>query len=917
MRIKSLTIQNTFLFGNNKQTINFENLSESDEATLNILIGKNGHGKSSIINCLKIGMYFDKVPIGVSEISNDINGNGYIKVELESFNSIWSIESNYTRTSIKSIIIHKDGELIDTGKIPETKKYVYERILDVEYHIFSNIVSLSMVDFKSFISMTPKDTRAIRDRIFGFYILNEMNEQNKIGMKTYLDKLVSNNVKKEFIEGEIEKLKANMQSDDKISELEKEIELLKGINTEKTTLSGEKVDEMELWQKKCDNISKYLEYLELEAVKTNISEQKQSIIDLEKNLEILKKTETKTTDEIQTILTDIQVYYKKTSLKQYNNYSEQIGNLKKKIDKQLEIIDSAKTEYNELLKSRAYVDFNNAIDFILEDQLDLHTVRNQYISENKLIESFTTQITELKELKEQENAGYVIKEQKLEKNNYFLGLYKEGKCPTCETLFSDAEYSSKMSELEDDNRKLEIELPIIKESVDGKDLLIKEVEGKLEASKRKSIELKISLKVKTNITNEKYTNEKYNFIDDSKKSELIEASYVLLNYTDISTEVDFESDKKKFEAIKFNIQFVDLKEDALKNKEEEIKNLSKEHDELDSTKKVYQDEIDKFDKSKIEEIDKLKFQLEEVNDENVANKESKIEELKKKSVGQLITDEFTRKQNIELEISKLELKLVEDETQFEEVKTLFEGVELEELNSQFEEATKSVTEISEENLTLTEEIDKNTQTINNNNLIITNNKNLMVEKMAEYTKQIDEVINEYAIINKSLIFLKIVEYSLSDKGIKSFIIAKIIPYINHSVNSILSNFDLPLTIKFDDEFKPSIYRFGNEASFRTISLGQSKMIDFSIICTIVKFIKNKCTDLNVVFLDEIFSSLHVSMLPIVLEITKREIVDGLNMNVFLVNHSVISPTFFDNKIEVNVENNFAQIKLSKMKNAES
>ena len=164
-----------------------------------------------------------------------------------------------------------------------------------------------------------------------------------------------------------------------------------------------------------------------------------------------------------------------------------------------------------------------------------------------------------------------------------------------------------------------------------------------------------------------------------------------------------------------------------------------------------------------------------------------------------------------------------------------------------------------------------------------------------------------------MLFLKLIEYSLSDKGIKSFIIGKIIPYINQSVNRILNQFDLPLAIKFDDEFKPAIYRFGNDVSYRTISLGQSKMIDYSIIITIIKFIKNKCTNLNVVFLDEIFSSLHVSMLPIILEITKKEIVDGLNMDVFLVNHSLINPTFFDNKIEMTVDNNFSEIKITNMR----
>lgn len=518
MRILGLSIRNVFAFGNNTQHISFVN---SSEATMNILLGKNGSGKSSLINCLKLGMYFDKVPIGVSEVSNEINGNGYIKVDLESFNSVWSIESNYTRTSMKSIIITKDGVVKDTGKLPETKKFVYENILDMEYHIFSNIISLSMADFKSFIAMTAKDTRLIRDRIFGFYILNEMNEQNKLGIKKYLDKLTENNIKKEFIESEIEKLKTNLNSDEKIAELELEIKTLEESNITKTELSNSKISEIEGCQKESELALKYIEYSANKKTKTNIILQKDELEKVKINIENLKKSEQKNTEEIDNIVSDIQTYYKKNSLKQYNDYLSLLSGLNKKFEEQSKKIEEIRGEYNNLVQNKLYDDFNNIIEKVIEDFENIKETRNQYTREVTLKNELSNQYDEMVKLRDEEQTNCDSKSEQVKKNKGFIDLYASGKCPTCETSFENNDYHNKISELTETNEILTKNIDVVKDSIKSKNDALLKLGGDIDTAKRKMIEFKLKLKSNFNPVSEIYANiELFNIVTDEVKETL-------------------------------------------------------------------------------------------------------------------------------------------------------------------------------------------------------------------------------------------------------------------------------------------------------------------------------------------------------------------------------------------------------------
>ena len=165
-------------------------------------------------------------------------------------------------------------------------------------------------------------------------------------------------------------------------------------------------------------------------------------------------------------------------------------------------------------------------------------------------------------------------------------------------------------------------------------------------------------------------------------------------------------------------------------------------------------------------------------------------------------------------------------------------------------------------------------------------------------QQIDsEVENKKTLIGK-INYHKQLEYIYSDEGIKAYILRDIVPSINYEINRILGFLGVNLSLEFDDEFTTHIHRNGREASIKSISKGQSDMLNCATIIAMTKILKLKYGNVNVVFYDEIFSSLHETVRPLMLEILRDVCGREMNMNVFVINHSYLPLYFFDNIYEI-------------------
>jgi DNA repair exonuclease SbcCD ATPase subunit len=74
----------------------------------------------------------------------------------------------------------------------------------------------------------------------------------------------------------------------------------------------------------------------------------------------------------------------------------------------------------------------------------------------------------------------------------------------------------------------------------------------------------------------------------------------------------------------------------------------------------------------------------------------------------------------------------------------------------------------------------------------------------------------------------------------------------------------------------------------------------------VKILKYKYSNLNVLFLDEIFATLHPNNVQIVIKILK-EFSEEFALNIFVINHSPLPIEYFDNMIQVEKTNRFSNL----------
>lgn len=221
MHINSIEFRNVGPFGNRLQKLNF-----STEGGLWMVLGRNGAGKSFLVNLPKI-LYYGKLEKFKKEnIANRMNAHAWIKGEIEtSPGTLVTIERNLSPSELKVYKYMQDEEPNEDNDIGKAGIKNYQDYIDLEvtglpYHIFSNIISLSVNDFKSFISMTPSDKRIIIDKLFAMEVINRMNDlvkkdlrDAKINIDLFNREISSLQNSIKGAEKELEKLKKEVAED--------------------------------------------------------------------------------------------------------------------------------------------------------------------------------------------------------------------------------------------------------------------------------------------------------------------------------------------------------------------------------------------------------------------------------------------------------------------------------------------------------------------------------------------------------------------------------------------------------------------------------------------------------------------------------------------------------------------------------
>jgi len=160
------------------------------------------------------------------------------------------------------------------------------------------------------------------------------------------------------------------------------------------------------------------------------------------------------------------------------------------------------------------------------------------------------------------------------------------------------------------------------------------------------------------------------------------------------------------------------------------------------------------------------------------------------------------------------------------------------------------------------------------------------------------------------LWIKSLDDVLSEKGVKQMAIKTILPSLNSEILDLLRDMHLDYQVVFDEEFKSSLYHMGVEIPIQSLSTGEMKKVDFVVLISIMKLMKLKFSTINLLFLDELFSSVDPEGVHSILQILRKNSRD-MGLNIFVINHAPMPHEIFDWKLDVSKTNNFSSIKIDK------
>jgi exonuclease SbcC len=176
----------------------------------------------------------------------------------------------------------------------------------------------------------------------------------------------------------------------------------------------------------------------------------------------------------------------------------------------------------------------------------------------------------------------------------------------------------------------------------------------------------------------------------------------------------------------------------------------------------------------------------------------------------------------------------------------------------------------------------------------------------------EEVANKKKQEEKKANFYKIVEEVFGDRGVKSLAIKKIMPILNSEIRKVLLELNMEYRVSFDQEFEVDIQHLGFKVSPDQLSTGERKKVDFATLVALIRLLKSKFGGLNIIFLDEIFSSIDgegIHNILVVLSKTSKE----LGLNIFVINHSQLPTEIFDYRVEISKNSGFSNLMLERVR----
>jgi ABC-type multidrug transport system ATPase subunit len=123
--------------------------------------------------------------------------------------------------------------------------------------------------------------------------------------------------------------------------------------------------------------------------------------------------------------------------------------------------------------------------------------------------------------------------------------------------------------------------------------------------------------------------------------------------------------------------------------------------------------------------------------------------------------------------------------------------------------------------------------------------------------------------------------------------------------------NLPFQVELDETFTAQIKQFGMSIEQDSLSTGETKLINLSILTAYLKLIRTK-KNINILFLGEVFSSIDIENIEKILNLLKS-FANEYKINIFVVHHAMMNEELFDRilRIDKNVFTEIIEVELEK------
>ncbi len=324
---------------------------------------------------------------------------------------------------------------------------------------------------------------------------------------------------------------------------------------------------------------------------------------------------------------------------------------------------------------------------------------------------------------------------------------------------------------------------------------------------------------------------------------------------------EMNSKKEDYKALKEKVEKIKEKEETLSN---EIENEKKQYINIQNDIRNVQKEIDLYDSGKCptcrtdfnsdyysslrqslvekkEGFEKIKIELEE-NISNIKEKQKKLKEISTKTNESFSEMSYFLK-NCKMQIDQLNKKKEQDGS-----------IEL----PNVDEFKKSIEELEEK------------KSSSKDHVTVCKDKEL-------YYKELNRIFGE--------------------DGVKKSIIAGIIKPINHFIHENITKMGIHFDVKLDETFTAEIRQFGSPIESDSLSTGENKKVNIAILIAYLKLIRTK-RHINILFLDEVFSSIDIEGIDSILTLLKS-FANEYNINIFVVHHAILNQEMFDRILKIN------------------